>query len=95
MLAYVSVFTVYTIYRHNRNLLNSFTYAHAHAHTHTQCGAVSFIENVRAKNLKIPEEEFNMKMGYVGGKTDVDLFLEEGVIEEEEDKERIMVLKVG
>ena len=36
-----------------------------------------------------------MKMGYVGGKTDVDLFLEEGVIEEEEDKERIMVLKVG
>ena len=68
---------------------------HTHTHAHTQCGAVSFIENVRAKNLKIPEEEFNMKMGYVDGRTDVDLFLEEGEIEEEEDKERIMVLKVS
>ena len=60
-----------------------------------QCGAVSFIENVRAKNLRIQEEEFNVKMGYVDGKTDVDLFLEEGEVEEEEDHERIMVLGVS
>ena len=60
----------------------------------TQCGAVSFIENVRAKNLMLPEEEFNMKMGYVNGKTDIDLFLEESAAEEEEDQERTMVLEV-
>ena len=59
-----------------------------------QCGALSFIENVQAKNIKIPEEEFNVKMGYVNGKTDMDLFLEEGEAEEEEDRERIMVLGV-
>ena len=50
---------------------------------------------MRAKNLKIPEEEFNVKMGYVNGKTDVDLFLEEGEAEEQEDRERIMVLQVS
>lgn len=56
---------------------------------------MSFIENVRAKNLKIDEEEFNRKMGFVDGKTDIDLFLAEGEAEEEEDQERIMVLEVG
>ena len=59
-----------------------------------QCGAVSFVENVRAKNLRIEEEEFNVKMGFVNGKTDIDLFLMEGEVEEEEDRERIMVLEV-
>ncbi|CAI8039003.1 Rab5 GDP/GTP exchange factor [Geodia barretti] len=57
------------------------------------CGAVSFVENVRAKNLRIEEEEFNVKMGFVNGKTDIDLFLMEGEVEEEEDRERIMVLE--
>lgn len=56
---------------------------------------MSFIENVRAKNLNIDEEEFNRKMGFVDGKTDIDLFLAEGEAEEEEDQERIMVLEVG
>ena len=56
---------------------------------------MSFIENVRAKNLKIDEEEFDRKMGFVDGKTDIDLFLAEGEAEEEEDQERIMVLEVG
>jgi hypothetical protein len=60
-----------------------------------QCGAVSFVENVRAKNLMIEEEEFNVKMGFVDGKTDIDLYLAEGEVEEEEDRERIMVLEVG
>ena len=60
----------------------------------SQCGAVSFIENVGAKNLKIDEEEFKQKMGYVDNKTDIDLFLEEGVVEDETDMERIMVLGV-
>jgi hypothetical protein len=57
------------------------------------CGAVSFVENVRAKNLMIEEEEFNVKMGFVDGKTDIDLYLAEGEVEEEEDRERIMVLE--
>ena len=48
-----------------------------------------------AKNFKIPEEEFNLKMGYVNGKTDIDLFLAEGEAEEEEDRERLMVLAVS
>ena len=65
-----------------------------HSLSSLQCGALSFIENVQAKNIKIPEEEFNVKMGYVNGKTDMDLFLEEGEAEEEEDRERIMVLGV-
>ena len=60
-----------------------------------QCGAVSFIENVRAKSLRIDEEEFDVKMGFVDGKTDIDLYLAEGEVEEEEDRERIMVLEVG
>ena len=60
----------------------------------SQCGAVSFIENVRAENLKIDEREFDVKMGFVDGKTDLDLFLEEGAVEEEEDLERIMILEV-
>ena len=60
-----------------------------------QCGAMSFIENVGAKNLQISEEEFNDKMGYVDGKTDIDLFLEEGAAQDEEDQERIMVLEVS
>ena len=48
-----------------------------------------------AKNFKISEEEFNSKMGYVDGKTDIDLFLAEGEAEEEEDRERLMVLAVS
>ena len=48
-----------------------------------------------AKNFKISEEEFNLKMGYVNGKTDIDLFLAEGEVEEEEDRERLMVLAVS
>ena len=48
-----------------------------------------------AKNFKISEEEFNLKMGYVNGKTDIDLFLAEGEAEEEEDRERLMVLAVS
>ena len=60
-----------------------------------QCGAVSFIENLRAKNLRIEEEEFNLKMGFVDGRTDVDLYLAEGEVQEEEDQERVMVLEVG
>lgn len=55
------------------------------------CGAISFIENLSAENLKMSENDFNTKMGYVDGKTDADLLLEEddGV----EDEERILVLK--
>ena len=60
-----------------------------------QCGAVSFVETIRAKNLRIAEAEFNEKMGYVDGKTDIDLFLEEGEVEEEEDQERLMVIEVS
>ena len=48
-----------------------------------------------AKNLRIEEDDFNIKMGYVDGKTDIDLFLAEGEAEEEEDQERIMVLTVS
>ena len=33
-------------------------------------------------------------MGYVDGKTDIDLFLAESAADEEEDQERIMVLEV-
>ena len=57
-----------------------------------QCGAISFIENISYENLRISEEEFNENMGYIGGKTDTDLLLEEG--DETEDRERIMILKV-
>jgi len=55
------------------------------------CGAIYFIENITAESLKMEDEEFNKKMGYVDGKTDADLLLEEddGV----EDRERLMVLK--
>ena len=35
------------------------------------------------------------KMGYVDGKKDIDLFLAEGEAEEEEDRERLMVLAVS
>ena len=38
------------------------------------------------------EDEFNQNMGYVDGKTDTDLLLEEG--DETEDRERIMILQV-
>ena len=40
------------------------------------------------------EEEYNTKMGYVDGKTDVDLLLAEGWEEIEEDNENVQVLKV-
>ena len=41
------------------------------------------------------EEEFNQKMGYVEGKTDVDLLLEESWEDIEEDEENRQVLQVG
>jgi hypothetical protein len=66
-----------------------------YVHTYTfdgQCGAIFFIENISYENLRISEEEFNENMGYVDGKTDTDLLLEEG--DETEDQERIMILKV-
>ncbi len=64
---------------------------------------MSFIENVRAENLCtvrdgvtvcMSEDEYNTKMGYVDGKTDVDLLLAEGWEEIEEDNENVQVLKV-
>ena len=73
------------------------THTHTRTHTHTphdiQCGAISFIENISYENLRISEEEFNQNMGYVDGKTDTDLLLEEG--DETEDRERIMILQVS
>ena len=39
-------------------------------------------------------EEFNDKMGYVGGKTDMDLLLEEGLEDIDEDTENKQVLQV-
>ncbi|XP_064395551.1 rab5 GDP/GTP exchange factor-like [Halichondria panicea] len=66
------------------------------------CGAVSFIENVRAENLCtvkdgvtvcMTEEEYNTKMGYVDGKSDVDLLLAEGWEEVEEDNEHKQILE--
>ncbi|KAL5484561.1 hypothetical protein EMCRGX_G021085 [Ephydatia muelleri] len=53
--------------------------------------AVSFIENLTAENLKMPQDEFDKKMGFVNGKTDADLLIEED--NAVEDKERVFVLK--
>ena len=68
-------------------------YVHHNNDFQFQYAAVSFIENLSAENLKMSTEEFNEKMGFINGKTDVDLLLEEddGV----EDWERILVLKVS
>ncbi|XP_019850987.1 PREDICTED: rab5 GDP/GTP exchange factor-like [Amphimedon queenslandica] len=41
------------------------------------CGAVTFIESISADKLKMSVEDFNNKMGYVNGKTDADLLIEE------------------
>ncbi len=40
------------------------------------------------------EEEYNTKMGYVDGKSDVDLLLAEGWEEVEEDNEHKQILEV-
>ena len=76
-------------------LYKSFTYTtltHIIHASHVQCGAISFIENISYDNLRMSEDEFNQNMGYVDGKTDTDLLLEEG--DETEDRERIMILQV-
>lgn len=53
--------------------------------------AVSFIENLTAENLKMPQEEFDKKMGFVDGKTDADLLIEEDNFVE--DEERVFILR--
>ena len=58
-----------------------------------QCGAMSFVENISADVLNMKEEEFNLLMGYVDGKTDADLLIEE-VDDEALDKEKILLLQV-
>jgi hypothetical protein len=55
------------------------------------CGAVHFIENISAQNLKLSQEEFNSKMGYVDGKTDSDLLIEE--YNDDEDYQQITILE--
>ncbi len=59
-----------------------------------QCGGVSFIENVKADNVNLSREEFNQNMGFVDGRTDVDLLLAEGWEELEQDDENKQVLQV-
>lgn len=49
------------------------------------CGAVSFIERCTAQKLNISEEEYNKNMGYVDGKTDLDLILADDKTAEEEE----------
>ena len=59
-----------------------------------QCGAVSFLENISADVMNMKEEEFNVAMGYVDGKTDADLLIEE-TNDEDQSKEKIHVLQVS
>lgn len=47
-----------------------------------------------AKNLHMIEKEFDEKMGYINGKTDVDLLLEEGLEDIEDDTANMQVLQV-
>ena len=54
---------------------------------------MSFIENLTAENLKMPQEEFDKKMGFVDGKTDADLLIEEDNFVE--DEERVFILRVS
>ena len=61
----------------------------------SQCGAVAFIENISAENLNMSEEEFNIQMGYVDGKTDADLLIESEEEELQNGKEKLHVLKVS
>lgn len=49
------------------------------------CGAVSFIERCTAHKFNISEEEYNKNMGYVDGKTDLDLILADDKSGEEEE----------
>lgn len=51
------------------------------------------MENISAENLNMSEEEFNANMGYVDGKTDVDLLIEEEE-QEQQAREKLHVLKV-
>lgn len=54
---------------------------------------MSFIENISADNLNMSEVEFNGHMGYVGGKTDTELLIEESK-EDQQGREKLHVLQV-
>ncbi len=54
---------------------------------------MSFLENISPEVLNMKEAEFDVAMGYIDGKTDADLLIEE-TDEEDQSREKIHVLQV-
>ena len=53
------------------------------------------MENITAENLNMREEEFKVHMGYVDGKTDADLLMEDEEEALDNAKEKLHVVKVS
>ncbi len=56
---------------------------------------MSFIENLSADNLNMSEEEFQVCMGYVDGKSEADLFIQAEEEELQQSLEKLHVLKAS